>query len=317
MTGGVGERFRLPNASTRALARPAGGRRPLGGTSGAGASSEVPVPPPSVTLVLILVGAVGGFLAGLVGVGGGIVFGPALFFAYQAAGVEDPTLTPLTLGTSLLCTFAASASGTVGQLRAGAVDRRTAAVVGAFAAVAVVLVGRFVSTQPWYDKDAFQLVLGVLLAVVVARMLTKRADVDSLSTEGARRGAGALAVTGGAAGTVSALAGIGGGVVLVPVLNGLVRLPLRVAAGTSTAAITLITAVGVATYAVLGWDAGGPAGAVGYVDVRGAAALAVPAVVTARLGVSTAHRVDVRAVRLSFAAFAGVVAARLLWNALS
>ena len=266
--------------------------------------------------VLLLVGAIGGFLAGLVGVGGGIIFGPALFFTYQAAGIEDPVLTPLTLGTSLLCTFAASASGTVSQVQAGAVDRRTALVVGAIAAVAVVLSTRFVSTQPWYDKTWFQLLLGVLLLVVVVRMLTSRDRADTLSTAGAQRGWGRLAATGAGAGAVSALAGVGGGVVLVPAFSGLMRLPMKVASGTSTAAITLITAVGVATYAVLGQGVAVPDGALGYVDWRGAAALALPAVVTARLGVTTAHRINVRSVRLSFAAFAAVVAARLLWNAL-
>ena len=113
--------------------------------------------------VLIAAGLVGGFIAGLVGVGGGVIFGPVLLFAFSAAGVEDPVLTPLTLGTSLLCTMAASASGAVAQHRAGAVDWRTALAAGGLAAVAVVLIGRFVTTQPWYDRQAFQLVLAVVL----------------------------------------------------------------------------------------------------------------------------------------------------------
>ena len=270
-----------------------------------------------MVFLLLVAGAAGGFVAGLVGVGGGVIFGPVLFFTYQAAGIEDPILTPLTLGTSLLCTFAASASGAVAQRAAGAIDVRTALTAGAFAAIAVVVVGRFVSTQPWYDKQEFQVVLGVVLAVVVVRMLVKKDRPDTLSTAGARRGAARLAVTGGAAGTIASLAGVGGGVVLVPALSGFVRLPLKVAAGTSTAAITMITAVGIATYAVLGWGEPVPAGALGYVDWKGGAALALPAVVTARFGVSTAHRIDVRYVRYSFAAFAGLVALRLLWNALA
>jgi len=267
-------------------------------------------------VILLVAGALGGFIAGLVGVGGGVIFGPVLFFTYQAAGIEDPLLTPLTLGTSLLCTFAASTSGAVAQHRAGAIDWRTALVAGGVAAVAVVLTGRFVSTQPWYDKTEFQLLLGVLLVVVVIRMLSTRSGPDTLSTEGACRGIGRLAATGLGAGAVAALAGVGGGVVLMPAFGGLIRLPIKVAAGTSTTAIVLITAVGVVTYAVLGQGAAVPAGAIGYVDWQGALALGLPAIVTARLGVATAHRVPTRAVRLSFAALAGVVAARLLWNAL-
>ena len=104
---------------------------------------------------------------------------------------------------------------------------------------------------------------------------------------------------------------------LVPAFSGLIRLPMKVASGTSTASITIITAVGVVTYAVLGQGEPVPPGSLGYVDWRGAAALAIPAIVTARVGVSVAHRIDVRWVRLSFAAVAAVVAARLVWNVLS
>src|SRR5690606_25464771 len=133
-------------------------------------------------LLLLTAGAAGGFVAGLVGVGGGVIFGPVLFFYFQALGVEDPVLTPLTLGTSLLCTLAAALSGAIGQWRAGAIEGRTALVAGGVAAGAVTLMGLFVTTQPWYSKAVFQVVLAVVLLIVVARMLLKREARDTLST---------------------------------------------------------------------------------------------------------------------------------------
>ena len=267
-------------------------------------------------LLLLIAGAVGGFVAGLVGVGGGIIFGPVLFFYFQALGITDPVLTPLTLGSSLLCTGAASISGAIAQQKAGAIDWRTAGIAGSFAAVAVTLMTLFVTTQPWYDKTVFQAVLGTILVVVIARMLIKKSSGgNTLSTEGAQRHLGFVAGIGGTAGTVAAAAGVGGGVIMVPAFNGLVRLPLKVAAGTSTAAIVLIAATGVLVYTLRGLSADVPAGSLGYVDWLHAAALAGPALITARLGVQTAHRIDVRWVRYSFAAFAAVVAVRLLWNA--
>ncbi|NNF58237.1 MAG: TSUP family transporter, partial [Rhodothermaceae bacterium] len=191
-------------------------------------------------LLLLIAGAVGGFVAGLVGVGGGIIFGPVLFFYFQALGLDDPILTPLVLGTSILCTGAASLSGTVAQHKAGAIDWRTAGIAGSFAAVAVTLMTLFVTTQPWYDKTVFQAVLGTILLVVVVRMLLKKAGRgNTLSTDGARRHLGFLSGIGASAGAVAAAGGVGGGVIMVPAFNGLVRLPLKVAAGTSTAAIVL------------------------------------------------------------------------------
>jgi uncharacterized membrane protein YfcA len=272
---------------------------------------------PTLLALLVAAGALGGFIAGLVGVGGGIIFTPVLLFTFRGLGIEDPVLTPLTLGSGLLCTFAASASGAAAQARKDAIDWRTALTAGGIAALAVILVTTFVTTQPWYSKRVFQTVLGAVLLIVVVRMLTKTdTRGSSLSSDGARRGWPALIATGAAAGSIASAAGVGGGVVLVPAFNGLVRLPLKLAAGTSTAAIVLITLVGVATYLVRGLGAPVPEGALGYVHVPYALALALPAILTARLGVSAAHRISVQWVRWAFASFAAIVAVRLLWNAL-
>ena len=280
---------------------------------------------PELIALLVGAGALGGFLAGLLGIGGGVIFGPVLFFLFSGIGIEDPLLTPLTLGSSLLCTLAASASAAVAQRSAGAVDRRTAAAAGGVAAAAVLAMTLGVTTQPWYDRRVFQVVLGVALLGAVARMVAPRRQSPAaqrrdagLSTFGARRRPAFLAAIGAAAGALAAAAGVGGGIVLVPAFNGLVRLPLKVAAATSTASIVLITLTGVAVYAVRGLGAPGlPPGAVGYVDAPHALALALPAVVAARGGVAAAHRVNVRWVRWTFAALAAFVAVRLLWTALA
>ena len=68
-----------------------------------------------------------------------------------------------------------------------------------------------------------------------------------------------LLIAGAIGGFVAGLVGVGGGVIMVPAFNGLVRLPLKVAAGTSTAAIVLIAAVGVLFYTLRGIGAPVPA----------------------------------------------------------
>ena len=272
--------------------------------------------------VLVLAGAAGGVLVGLIGVGGGIVYAPALFFVLRAQGVTDPELTPLVLGTSLLCVGVASASGAAAQVRRRAVHVRAAVVSGAAASLAVAVVGRLVTTQPWYDERAFAGVFASVLLVVAGQMVWPRggaaaaaaADVEAGRAE--VRATPARLVGGGLlAGALSALAGVGGGTVLVPLFNTAVRLPLRTAIGTSAAAIVLVAASGVATYAVLGWDAAVPPGAVGYVSLVHALALVAPAVPAARWGVALVHRVAVGRVRVGFAAFAVAMAGRLLWEA--
>jgi len=274
---------------------------------------------PVHALILVGAGAAGGFLAGLVGVGGGIIYGPILLFYFRAVGIEDPLLTPLTLGTSLLCVWASALSGVVTQRGAGAIHPRVALISGAVAALTAPITGWLLTTQPWYDRHAFQLVLGSLLVWVVLRMLwPRRRDVaEAVVGDPERRHPLALlAAIGAAVGVVVAAAGVGGGVLLVPLYNGVLRLPLKQAMATSLAGILVVSTSGVLTYVVLGLGAETPAGALGYVDLWRGLLLGGPAILLARQGVRTAQRVRVGVVRYAFAALAGVVAVQLLYDAL-
>jgi hypothetical protein len=199
------------------------------------------------------------------------------------------------------------------------VRSRVVWIAGLFAAVSVTLTTLFVTTQPWYDQTTFGLVLAAILLLAVVRMLRKRTaggEPIEMRVEADRVPVPSLAVAGAAAGTVASAAGVGGGIVLVPVYNQLLRLPLKEATATSMATIVLISLSGVAIYVLSGLSAGTPATALGYVDFGHAVWLAIPAILTARLGVKAAARVNVLAIRWGFAALATVVALRLIWRAI-
>ncbi|MEM1043416.1 MAG: sulfite exporter TauE/SafE family protein [Bacteroidota bacterium] len=267
-------------------------------------------------LILGAAGVAGGFVAGLLGVGGGIIFAPVLFFFYSARGVDPDLIAPLTLGTSLFCTLVTALAGTATHWGAGLIGRRVAVVVGAFSAAAVVGMTLFVTTQPWYSGRVFQIVLAAILLGAVYRMVTgKRPKKTSGWRDRLRTGTPFLAATGAAAGSVASAAGVGGGIVLVPAYNQLLRLPLKTATATSLATIILISFSGVAMYAATGLAVETPPTALGYVDFGQAVWMVLPALVTARLGVKTAERVNVRLIRFSFAGLAVLVAGRLLWRA--
>ncbi len=267
-------------------------------------------------LILVAAGLAGGFIAGLLGVGGGVIFSPVLLFYYQATGLPDELVVPMTAGSSLFCTLVAAASGTISQMRLRMVRGRIVWIAGGFAALAVTVVTVFVTTQPWYDQTVFGVVLAVVLLLAVARMLrartgsalNDRADDDRVPVP-------LLAATGAVAGTVASAAGVGGGIVMVPVYNQILRLRLKVASATSMATIVLISLSGIVMYALRGIGEGTPPTALGYVDVGQAVWLAIPAVLTARLGVWVAARVDTRVIRWAFAGIATFIALRLLWRA--
>ncbi|NBB86026.1 MAG: TSUP family transporter [Bacteroidetes bacterium] len=271
-------------------------------------------------LLLLLAGLAAGFVAGLVGVGGGIIFAPVLFFYFQAAGVSAAVLTPLTLGSSLLCTLLVALASAYFQHRRGAVLVRLMVIVGLCSALAVYLTTGFVTTQPWYTPEVFQVIFSVVLLTVVARMLLKHSGETSsdapppASADASQHSMAALFGTGTVAGAVSAAVGVGGGVVLVPAYNSFLRIPIHKAVGTSSATIVLISLAGVLTYSLRGLAADVPATALGYVDAR-ALLLCLPALLTARWGVQAAHAVNVRALQAAFGLVAVLVAGRLLWGA--
>jgi uncharacterized protein len=268
-------------------------------------------------VILVSAGLCGGFLAGLVGVGGGVIFAPVLYFYFSHLGIPDEIATPMTLGTSLMCTFMAALSGAMAGSRSGLVLWRIALTAGAFSAVAVYLMTNFVTTQPWYSGTVFQVVLGVVLLVVVWRMLTGKRVGDAPDWRArARASLPLVGFSGAAAGSVAAAAGIGGGVVLVPIYNGVMRLPLKHATATSIATIVIISISGVISYVLTGLGADTVPGSLGYVDYSRAMVLGIPALVTARWGVQTAGRANVKVIRFVFAGFAGFVALRLLYGAI-
>lgn len=276
---------------------------------------------PTQIVLLISMGLAAGFIAGLIGLGGGVIFAPVLLFYFQhAAGVDAVTVSKLTAGSSLFCTFIAALASAWYQYGEGSMLPKVAWRVGLCSAGAVLLTTRFVTSQAWYDATAFQMVFGVLLIVVVVRMLSGKRRVQPSQTRNGkkrRRRWPLLAGTGAGAGAIASAAGVGGGVVLVPAYNRILRLPMERAVGTSSATIVIISLAGVLSYAFSGWGVAGlPPTAVGYVDFGHAALLAGPAVFSARAGVWAAHRIRTQVLRWSFAGVALLVAARMLYGAL-
>jgi hypothetical protein len=272
-------------------------------------------------LILLGAGAAAGFVAGLIGVGGGIIFTPVLLLYLQQIGTDPALLPKLTIGSSLVCTFLAALSSARHQLREGAVDLRTAGWVGLSSALAVALTTGLVTTQPWYDATLFQIVFASLLLLVALRMISSSRTplaenaVPSASQPAPRAGPVLFGI-GSAAGAVSTAAGVGGGIVLVPAYQRLLRMPMHRTVGTSSATIALISATGILSYAALGWTADVPATALGYVDAR-ALLLALPALFTARLGVAAAHRLSTQWLRWLFAVLAAFVALRMLYHSIT
>jgi uncharacterized membrane protein YfcA len=272
---------------------------------------------PTHALILAAAGVSGGFVAGLVGVGGGIIFAPVLFFFFQSTGVPDLVVAPLTIGTSLFCTTVASSVSAWQHSRKSAVMWPVAVRVGLLSFVVLFLVVRFVTTEPWFDKRAFEVVFATVLLVVSTRMGLLRADrtAGDSAAEGGNRSASPilLASIGSAAGAIAASAGVGGGVILVPSYHQFLRMKMTKAVGTSSGTIILISGLGVLTYGLSPADVSAFL-TIGHVDLLHGLILAVPAMLTSSLGAMAAHRIDRVVLRRAFAFFAAIVALKMLFG---
>lgn len=253
------------------------------------------------------VGLAAGVIAGLLGVGGGIIVVPALAFLLAGGDVAEARLMHVAVGTSLACIVVTSLSSLAAHHRRGAVDWAVVSRLAPGVALGAV-VGATVAAD--LHSDVLANVFALFLLAVAARMALGGQPPPGRQLPGNP----ALSAWGAAIGALSSLLGIGGGTMTVPLLTWS-NVGLHRAVGTSAACGLPIAVAGAAAYVYTGWGlAGLPAGTSGFVHWPAFAAVAPAAVATAPLGARLAHALPVRPLKLAFAAFLVAVALRMLLN---
>ncbi|KUP91996.1 sulfite exporter TauE/SafE family protein [Tritonibacter horizontis] len=250
-------------------------------------------------------GVLGGILAGLLGVGGGIVIVPALYFALSLTGM-DPALTmQVAVGTSLATIVFTSLSSGYGHYKKGAIDAALLKLWAPSILIGVVIggiLGGLVSGNVLLVVFAT-----VAMAVALDMILRKPKDMPEPKSFSKPVWAG----LGTFAGAVSAMMGIGGGTVCVPVLSFL-GYDIRKAVGTSAAIGFIIGLPGALIYMATGFGAEGlPPLSLGYVNLLLAAVIIPLSTTFARVGVKLAHAIPRRALKLCFGVFLMITSLRM------
>ena len=162
--------------------------------------------------VFAATGALAGFLAGLLGIGGGMVLVPALIFSFEAQGVSPSVLTHLAIGTSLASIVLTSISSVRTHHAQGGVD------VELFKRLAIGLViGSWFGAQIAHALPArtLQLIIGIFAVWTGLRMFR---GSKPMAADAPTPSATELNIVGGVIGVASAIFGIGGGSLMVPYL---------------------------------------------------------------------------------------------------
>lgn len=263
----------------------------------------------TVAAELLALGAAVGFLAGLLGIGGGMIMVPVLTLLLSQRGVDPGHAVKMSIATSMATILFTSLSSVRAHHRLGTVRWPLAAtlapgiVLGGLAAGAgafAVLKGR-----------GLAIVFAAFLGYTALRMLrgaTPRPDRQLPGRAG-------LTAVGAGIGFASGLLGAGGAFVSVPYMTRC-NVPVREALGTAAALGFPIAAANTVGYAIAGWGVE-PAlpGAFGYFHLPALAIVAAASVVLAPWGARAAQRIDVRQLRRLFAVLLLGLAATMLYKA--
>lgn len=246
-------------------------------------------------LLYLVLGGFAGVLAGLFGVGGGIIIVPVLVFSFTAQGFDAEILTHLAVGTSLATIVFTSINSVRAHHSVGAV--RWA--VFAWLTVGIVLGSALGTlTASYIAGPHLQKIIGVFALVVSAQMaldLRPRARREIPGKPG-------LTLAGLVIGWASAIFGIGGGSLTVPFLTWR-SLSMQQAVATSAACGFPIAVASTLSFMILGWhDPLLPPHSLGFIYLPALLGIAVTSMFFARFGARLAHKLSPRLLKRLFAA---------------
>ncbi|WP_439595089.1 sulfite exporter TauE/SafE family protein [Falsiroseomonas sp.] len=261
-----------------------------------------------LAVAMALTGIVSGTLAGLLGVGGGIVIVPVLFNVFPLFGIPEAVQMKLAVGTSLATIIPTSIQSARKHYLKGTMDvpllKSLAPSIGLGVLLGTVL-------AIWLKGEALTLVFATIAILVALNMGFTGADWklrDSFPGGVLRQ------AIGGFIGTVSAMMGIGGGTVGVPILS-MFGAPIRAAVATASVFGIIISIPASIGFIYGGWgDPLLPPLSLGYVNLIGFALIVPSSMIAAPWGVHLAHTIPPLLLKRAFALFLFITALRMFYS---
>ena len=252
-------------------------------------------------------GAVIGFLAGLLGIGGGMTLVPVLAAMFAAQQLAPAHGVHLALGTGMASIVFTSSASVRAHHRLGGVDWRVVRSLGPG-----MVAGTLLSTalSSWVPQRALAIAFAVIVFAGATQILLGRKPAAARPLPGTP----ALVAIGVVIGVVCGLVSAGGAFMTVPFLL-FCGVAMTTAIGTGAALGFPVAVVGTIGFVFSGWRVADlPPLSLGFVYGPALAGIVVGSVVTAPLGARAAHRMPVATLRRVFAALLYVLAAKMLWT---
>jgi uncharacterized membrane protein YfcA len=272
-----------------------------------------------LALLLVFVGALSGFLAGIFGIGGGAVLVPVFYECFRLAGVPLEVRMPLCIGTSLAIIIPTSIASFRAHHRRGAVDMEI--LKWWWVAVIIGVVAGSVTAR-YAPERLFKIVFVCVAWSAAVRLFLAR---DNWKLGDVMPTGPLMRIYGFFIGLLSTLMGVGGGL-FANLLMTFYGRPIHQAVATSSALAVLISIPGALGYVYAGWPAAArfpdvaalqPPLALGYVSLIGALLAMPTTLLTAPLGVRAAHALSKRNLEIAFGCYLFIVGGRFVISLLS
>jgi uncharacterized membrane protein YfcA len=265
---------------------------------------------PTLIVAFLALGGVVGFLAGLLGLGGGMTMVPLLTFVFTRQGYPLEHVVHMAIGTATATILFTSLASVREHHRHGAV--RWPVVAGLAPGI---VIGSFVGPQivGVMSTAILSAFFGAFVAAAATNILLDRKPKPTRELPGK----GGLFAVGSGIGLIASMVGAGGAFLTVPFMTAC-NINLRHAVATSAAVGFPVAIAGTIGFVVAGYSqAGLPAHSIGYVYVPALLAIVAASVISAPIGARAAHRWPVKTLRRSFAFVLYVLAAYMLWKSFS
>lgn len=259
---------------------------------------------------MLVTGAIGGILAGMLGIGGGIVIVPVMEAALTYLGVDEAIRMHVAVATSLATIVPTSIASSRAHHRRHSVD---VALVKRWAIF--VLVGALLGTviASHLHSNVLSVIFAVMALVIAVKMIL---PLEGKAIAGhVPRGPWVPAIP-ASIGALSSMMGIGGGTLSVTTLT-LFNEPIHRAVGTAALFGLVISIPGTIGFMVAGFDDPRvPPGSIGYVSLIGFALISPMTFLTAPVGAAIAHGLSKRRLGVLFGVFLLIVSLRMFYQAL-
>ena len=265
-------------------------------------------------MLLLILGCFGGFLFGMVGIGGNVLYIPIFGYLLGQLGFQGAELTRAVVANALLILVFTGSAVAWKQYRVGNFFFKEVILTASTGVLMAFTISTLIKSGDWYDKRIFDVVFATILALMLLRFFlpqkNAKAEDFQLKTNNYQ-----LLGVGLVTGVLTAFSGLGGSIIMIPLFTEILGLPIKKAHSIAVCVVPIL-ALTISVFYFFGKPhiSPMPTNQLGYLNFGISIPVIVGSVITAPLGVKAAHSVKPRTQKLVFVVIVGVVLCKMIYN---